>query len=51
MVIKEAGTEDAEEVMHNLTTWVWNVELNKWQTENERFDIDEREEADYEDRD
>ena len=49
--IGRAGINDGENVMNNLTTWVWNAELNKWQTENERYDIDGREEADYEDRD
>ena len=49
--IGRAGTEDAEEVMHDSQVWVWSVELDIWQTENERYDIDEREEDDYEDRD
>jgi hypothetical protein len=49
--IGRAGTEDAEEVMYDSQVWVWSAELDIWQTENERYDIDEREEADYEDRD
>ena len=35
--IGRAGIKDGENVVNNLTTWVWNVELNKWQTESERL--------------
>ena len=35
--IGRAGIKDGENVVNNLITWVWNAELNKWQTESERL--------------
>ena len=39
--IGRAGTQDGEEVLNQQQRWVWNIELDRWQTEKERYDIDE----------
>jgi len=44
--IGRKGTTDAEEVLSNGVIWVWNVIKDKWQTENERYDINGRDRDD-----
>lgn len=48
--IGRSGTADAEEVLSNGVIWVWNIIEDKWETENERYDIDDRDRDDNMDR-